>query len=236
MISQRKNVVCNPSCRRRMQEDSKGIGSFISQTLVQTLKVVKIHQFQFEDASHFHLLLTMSLIILPLILLFLLLLVQALLQLRNQLLHQVLRLFQFLLSIFQQNHLTMTLLLLPIATQTVLKLPSLLAKANFFRLSNLPFRITFDISVLLSMPLRNDHAQYVVLIYMLFHKPYSLFQSPTSTPDSSNSVSDKVLIVVTTDSDWYVTVDISSATTAAVIRECIFNKVCSSNNYQLDVS
>lgn len=53
--------------------------------------------------------------------------------------------------------------------------------------------------------------------------------SPTvSIPDSSNAtsaVSDKVLIVVTTDSDWYVTVDISSAKSAAVIRECIFNKL-----------
>lgn len=57
-------------------------------------------------------------------------------------------------------------------------------------------------------------------------------QSPTvSTPDSYTSlnstatVSGKVLIVVTTDSDWYVTVDISGAKNAAVVRECIFNKV-----------
>lgn len=55
-------------------------------------------------------------------------------------------------------------------------------------------------------------------------------QSPTvSTPDSchpNSAIPDKVLIVVTTDSDWYVTVDISNAKNAAVIRECIFNKVC----------
>ncbi|GLB36061.1 putative ste ste11 protein kinase [Lyophyllum shimeji] len=53
--------------------------------------------------------------------------------------------------------------------------------------------------------------------------------SPTvSTSDSVSSlgtVSGKVLIVVTTDSDWYVTVDISGAPNAAFVRECIFNKL-----------
>ncbi|KAF9462146.1 hypothetical protein BDZ94DRAFT_1262059 [Collybia nuda] len=52
--------------------------------------------------------------------------------------------------------------------------------------------------------------------------------SPTvSTSDSQSgaTVAGKVLIVVTTDSDWYVTVDISGAKSAAFIRECIFNKL-----------
>jgi len=50
-------------------------------------------------------------------------------------------------------------------------------------------------------------------------------KSPTSAPDSATGISSKVLIVVTTDSDWYVTVDISGAKSASVVRECIFNKV-----------
>ncbi|KAG6828710.1 hypothetical protein H0H92_007018 [Tricholoma furcatifolium] len=53
--------------------------------------------------------------------------------------------------------------------------------------------------------------------------------SPTvPTTDSfstSVSVAGKTLIVVTADSDWYVTVDISGAPNAAFIRERIFNKL-----------
>ncbi|KAF5384954.1 hypothetical protein D9615_001445 [Tricholomella constricta] len=67
--------------------------------------------------------------------------------------------------------------------------------------------------------------------------------SPTvSTPDSLNSfsststVSGKVLIVVTTDSDWYVTVDISGAPSAAFVRECIFNKLNIQDDDQLRFS
>lgn len=64
-----------------------------------------------------------------------------------------------------------------------------------------------------------------------------VFQSPTvSTPDSYSSVSsytstststtsDKTIIVVTADSERYVTVDVSGAKSAAFIRECIFTKV-----------
>ncbi len=64
-------------------------------------------------------------------------------------------------------------------------------------------------------------------------------QSPTvSTPDSYTSassrssttstttVSDKVSILATADSDTYVNVDISGVQNAAVIRECVFSKVC----------
>jgi hypothetical protein len=64
---------------------------------------------------------------------------------------------------------------------------------------------------------------------------HNIFQSPTvSTPDSYSSVSsytststasDKIIIVVTADSERYVTVDVSGAKSAAFIRECIFTKV-----------
>ncbi|KAF8078715.1 MAP kinase [Lyophyllum atratum] len=67
--------------------------------------------------------------------------------------------------------------------------------------------------------------------------------SPTvSTPDSVSSlsstgtVSGKVLIVVTTDSDWYVTVDISGAPNAVFVRECIFNKLNIQDDEQLRFS
>ncbi|KAJ7783696.1 MAP kinase [Mycena maculata] len=52
--------------------------------------------------------------------------------------------------------------------------------------------------------------------------------SPTaSTPDSysSHSVSDRVLILVTADSERYVNVDISGAANPAFIRECVFTKL-----------
>ncbi|KAJ7293494.1 MAP kinase [Mycena rebaudengoi] len=53
-------------------------------------------------------------------------------------------------------------------------------------------------------------------------------QSPT-TPDSYSSssvtVSDRVLILVTADSERYVNVDISGATNPAFIRECVFTKL-----------
>ncbi|KAG6885854.1 hypothetical protein C0993_008817 [Termitomyces sp. T159_Od127] len=45
-----------------------------------------------------------------------------------------------------------------------------------------------------------------------------------STPSAIDSIA-KTLIVVTADSDWYVTVDISGATNAAFIRERIFSKL-----------
>jgi hypothetical protein len=71
-----------------------------------------------------------------------------------------------------------------------------------------------------------NSAHFFCFVFLSFF----FLQSPTvSTPDhlTPNSViPDKVLIVVTTDSDWYVTVDISNATNAAAIRECIFSKVC----------
>ncbi|KAJ7103609.1 MAP kinase [Mycena belliarum] len=52
--------------------------------------------------------------------------------------------------------------------------------------------------------------------------------SPTaSTPDSysSSTVGDRVLILVTADSERYVNVDISGATNPAFIRECVFTKL-----------
>ncbi|KAG7450612.1 uncharacterized protein BT62DRAFT_525281 [Guyanagaster necrorhizus] len=65
--------------------------------------------------------------------------------------------------------------------------------------------------------------------------PPPINTSPTvSTPDSYTSasshgstttVSDKVSILATADSDTYVNVDISGVQSAAVIRECVFSKV-----------
>ncbi|KAG5647644.1 hypothetical protein DXG03_008997 [Asterophora parasitica] len=70
-----------------------------------------------------------------------------------------------------------------------------------------------------------------------------LAQSPTlPAADAHNSFSSaspgsgKVLIVVTTDSDWYVTVDISGAPNAAYVRECIFNKLNIQDDDQLRFS
>lgn len=69
--------------------------------------------------------------------------------------------------------------------------------------------------------------------------------SPTASipPDSSLSVQSstgtlpgKVLIVVTTDSDWYVTVDVSGAKDAASLRERIFNKLDIRDNEQFSFS
>ncbi|KAG6818014.1 hypothetical protein H0H87_009169 [Tephrocybe sp. NHM501043] len=63
----------------------------------------------------------------------------------------------------------------------------------------------------------------VLSIYMPFHK--SPGPTPTESLSSASTVSDKTLIVVTADSDWYVTVDISGAPNAAYIRERILNKL-----------
>lgn len=74
--------------------------------------------------------------------------------------------------------------------------------------------------------------------YAMF--PTSLLsQSPTVSTDSYSSptnqssgsaIADKVLIVVTSDSERYLTVDISRAKDSAVIRERIFTKVCSESS------
>ncbi|KAG6862396.1 hypothetical protein C0995_011836 [Termitomyces sp. Mi166 len=66
-----------------------------------------------------------------------------------------------------------------------------------------------------------------------FHRSNNrpLVESPPRRPRTSpalptaESLSGKTLIVVTADSDWYVTVDISGAANAAFIRERIFNKL-----------
>ncbi|RDB28565.1 MAP kinase kinase kinase mkh1 [Hypsizygus marmoreus] len=90
----------------------------------------------------------------------------------------------------------------------------------------------------LKSPFRAQHSRGMVDV-----PPKRPRTSPTvSTPDSVTSlssnatVSGKVLIVVTTDSDWYVTVDISGARNAAVVRECIFNKLNIYDDEQLRFS
>ncbi|KAG5653576.1 hypothetical protein H0H81_012083, partial [Sphagnurus paluster] len=65
--------------------------------------------------------------------------------------------------------------------------------------------------------------------------------SPEATPLGARVVQTaplgrNVLIVVTTDSDWYVTVDISGAENAAVVRELIFNKLNIQDDDQLRFS
>jgi hypothetical protein len=53
--------------------------------------------------------------------------------------------------------------------------------------------------------------------------PTSTVGTPASGADKSDL--NKLLIVVTADSERYVTVDITGANNAAFIRECIFSKV-----------
>ncbi|KAG6853577.1 hypothetical protein C0991_003101 [Blastosporella zonata] len=82
-----------------------------------------------------------------------------------------------------------------------------------------------------STVLQSGHERYsytiffssVLSIYHVFSKSPTL--STTESLSSASTVSDKTLIVVTADSDWYVTVDISGAPNAAFIRERIFNKL-----------
>ncbi|KAG6898071.1 hypothetical protein C0992_006549 [Termitomyces sp. T32_za158] len=50
-------------------------------------------------------------------------------------------------------------------------------------------------------------------------------RQPQTPPNVENNSIGKTLIVVTADSDWYVTVDISGASNAAFIRERIYNKL-----------
>ncbi|PFH50794.1 hypothetical protein AMATHDRAFT_144238 [Amanita thiersii Skay4041] len=57
------------------------------------------------------------------------------------------------------------------------------------------------------------------------HTPTSSQISTTLTPTIDKSETGKLLIVVTADSERYVTVDITGAKNAAFIRECIFSKL-----------
>lgn len=52
------------------------------------------------------------------------------------------------------------------------------------------------------------------------------YTSPTTTQSSRSTPIDKLLIMVTTDADQYLAVEVNSAKNAAVIRERIFTKVC----------
>lgn len=54
-----------------------------------------------------------------------------------------------------------------------------------------------------------------------------LAKSPTTplSNDLRTPIGDRVLIVVTSDSERFVTVDVSNAQDPAFIRECIFTKV-----------
>ncbi|KAJ7487514.1 MAP kinase [Mycena galericulata] len=55
-------------------------------------------------------------------------------------------------------------------------------------------------------------------------KPVPPFRRPTTSP-TADTVSDRVLILVTADSERYVNVDISGAPNPAFIRECVFTKL-----------
>jgi hypothetical protein len=84
---------------------------------------------------------------------------------------------------------------------------------------------------------RPNHLQYVTFPPRPGFVTHLILQSPTTAiaqdsylsaggQSSTSTLSGKVLIVVTADSERYLTVDITSATGPAFIRERIFTKVC----------
>lgn len=103
------------------------------------------------------------------------------------------------------------------------------AEANYFRTSSL--RSTAEIHGPVQT-FSSGHEQYVFIFSLSPAMPSYPTKSPSvpsteSSPSNTSNISiyGKMLIVVTTDSDWYVTVDITGAKNAAFVRECIFNKV-----------